>query len=175
MYYTTTIVLDTSHKLLHKLLQGSVYVYLTDIGQHKQYILSYRSILSQDEHIIAEKFYTLELRERYIATHSIYFNMSHSEDKLGYIFLAHAEVKIDIEVVLNNLRIQEIAYSVFSQEEIKVFSCLSLAEQEQYFYKLWTMKEALLKAEGRGLNHNLQQINIPTTTNSLVVKLDNKA
>lgn len=110
----------------------------------------------------------------HLEDNAIHFNMSHSENKLAYIFSTHSEVGIDIEVGRDNLTTQEIAYSALSQEELRIFLNLPSAEQNKYFYKLWTMKEALLKAVGCGLNYDLKQVNLLPNADRLTTTLNNK-
>jgi 4'-phosphopantetheinyl transferase len=78
----------------------------------------------------------------------IYFNVSHT-DNLVIVVFDRAQVGIDIELI------KPINFGmtkwVFSTEEYNHFNRLSIVEKQNYFYRIWTMKEAYLKKEGLGL------------------------
>ena len=60
------------------------------------------------------------------------------------------------------------AKSVFSNEELESWSKLNAAERFVAFYKLWTRKEAYLKAIGLGLYRVLQDVTVPVSAEPLV-------
>ncbi len=83
---------------------------------------------------------------------SIQFNLSHSGD---YVVLAAScdrsvkEIGVDIEQINAGVAVNELAEIVFSATEQQI-----MANSSTNFFKLWTKKEALLKAMGCGFNHN---------------------
>jgi len=78
------------------------------------------------------------------------FNLSHSA---GIVMLAAAErtartrVGVDVEAISDGWR--EIAREVLTRNERRRLSSLAYPEYE--FYRIWTYKEAVIKADGRGL------------------------
>lgn len=79
-----------------------------------------------------------------------HFNLSHSEE---YVFcvLSEQEVGVDIQCkrTFNNERILR---RFFTEEEQKNWEqCDSEEEREQYFYRMWTRKEAYGKMTGEGI------------------------
>lgn len=83
------------------------------------------------------------------------FNISHSGD---YILIAIADkpVGIDIEHYNIDSGSQEIMKVVFSKKEMSFIT--EQAHPDKTFYKLWTRKEALLKATAKGLNNDIPDI-----------------
>lgn len=79
----------------------------------------------------------------------LHFNTSHV-DNMVLIAIARVEIGIDLEKVDGEFDWQEILDSTFSPDEI-AFVRGQPAHAERAFYTLWTRKEALAKATGKGL------------------------
>lgn len=84
------------------------------------------------------------------------FNISHSNGHVVCAFSTVGRVGMDIELI----RPIDISYfkKIFRADEWK-FIMSSVIPVEAFFY-LWTAKEAILKADGRGLNAPLNKIYI---------------
>jgi len=83
------------------------------------------------------------------------FNLTHSGEAIA-VAVADAEVGIDIERVRPLTHVDEVARHVFHPQELAW-----LADQPELmpaFFKLWTLKEALLKAAGTGFSHPARQL-----------------
>lgn len=82
---------------------------------------------------------------------NIYFNISHSG---SYVIFSKSsyDIGIDIEEI-KDYDIDILNYSMNKQEISKI-------NNNQDFYKYWTLKESLLKCIGIGLNDDLKNINI---------------
>ena len=80
-----------------------------------------------------------------------YFNISHSGNYAACILSTSSEVGIDVEEVKEI--ILEDFKSIFTLNEWKQIE--SSRHQTSVFYELWTKKEAILKADGRGLSISL--------------------
>jgi 4'-phosphopantetheinyl transferase len=81
----------------------------------------------------------------------ICFSTSHSH---GLVLLAIArgrDVGVDIERVRADLGLERIAARCFSPREIATLHSLRNDLREEAFFACWTRKEALAKAEGKGL------------------------
>jgi 4'-phosphopantetheinyl transferase len=84
---------------------------------------------------------------------SVHFNMSHSHNAVFYGVTLCSEIGVDLEYVQQGLDWQEIASLVLTQREKKEILLLPTQNsQVKEFYKVWTCKEAFLKAFGTGLN-----------------------
>ena len=87
----------------------------------------------------------------------LFFNLSHSANRLILAVAGFSELGVDIEACLKPRRVERIADRYFSKQEAKELLSLDKAEQLSRFYDLWTLKEAYIKACGLGLAIPLQQ------------------
>lgn len=88
------------------------------------------------------------------------FNISNSDDRIVYALSNQYEVGIDLEHTYKLRSFHEIMALFFSEEEQKGvihYGCISKA-----FYKLWTGKEAALKADGLGLRGKIKALDVST-------------
>jgi 4'-phosphopantetheinyl transferase len=88
------------------------------------------------------------------------FNLSHSQDLALYIFNRNRQVGIDVEHVRSMPDMDNFAEQFFSSREIELINSLSGEQKNDAFFKLWTGKEALLKANGGGLTIPLSYMEI---------------
>lgn len=86
---------------------------------------------------------------------TVHFNLSHAGD---YILIAVSDspVGIDIERYETDLNINEIMEIAFSEKEIRYLN--RQTSPNKTFFKLWTRKEALLKATSKGLNDDIRYV-----------------
>jgi len=87
---------------------------------------------------------------------SIYFNLSHSAEKLVLAVARFPDIGIDIEYSAKPRRVSAIAQRYFSAKELAEILALPERRQLSRFYDLWTLKEAYIKACGMGLAIPLQ-------------------
>ena len=88
------------------------------------------------------------------------FNWSHSG---GHALIAvgrRVTPGIDIECQRARPRALEIAQRYFTREEASSLEALAVEDRHAAFLELWTAKEAVLKALGRGLAFGLHRLNI---------------
>jgi 4'-phosphopantetheinyl transferase len=83
------------------------------------------------------------------APSKIEFNVSHSA-KRGLIAIAREPVGVDIEFLGREADFHLVAKGVLTAAEQAALRQRAGAEQARLFYRLWTQKEALIKATGRG-------------------------
>ena len=82
----------------------------------------------------------------------IEFNISHSGE-LVYVVIANSRaVGIDVEKVRNDFPLEMIASEAFSTVEFDELMALDPALRLDSFFTCWTRKEALFKANGKGLS-----------------------
>ncbi len=86
----------------------------------------------------------------------LHFNLSHSGDKILIGFARHRQIGVDIELISGKRNYQRIGDEYFHPFEwnAEVLNQKSEAgvDAATYFYSLWTLKEAVLKATGKGLS-----------------------
>ncbi|MGD0097319.1 MAG: 4'-phosphopantetheinyl transferase superfamily protein [Terracidiphilus sp.] len=92
---------------------------------------------------------------------ALHFNVSHSGG-LGAIAFSNAgEVGIDVEATDRDIEALEIATANFTKREAAMVAAAETAqEQARIFLRLWTRKEAILKAAGSGLLGGLEGVDV---------------
>ena len=99
----------------------------------------------------------------------LHFNLSHSDDYIIYAFCTRDEVGVDIEKIDSLINHLEIARNHFTNDEI---SFLQSTNQQALivdkFFRIWTRKEALLKAVGTGILTDLRKIEVLSNTIDLI-------
>jgi 4'-phosphopantetheinyl transferase len=88
----------------------------------------------------------------------LHFNLSHTEGLVAMAVCRHARVGIDVEKM--HRAPLDVAERYFSAAEIAQLRVLPAEEQSRHFLRLWTLKEAWLKAIGTGISGGLDQMSI---------------
>jgi 4'-phosphopantetheinyl transferase len=84
------------------------------------------------------------------------FNLSHANGMVGVAVLGHADVPVGFDLERFDRKIElELADRYFRPEEVKWLASLAADERPRGFLRLWTLKEALIKATGEGLSREL--------------------
>ena len=101
------------------------------------------------------------------------FNWSHSGDQ-GLIAVGrNVTPGIDLECLRPRRRTVELATRFFSADESAMLAALPLAEQNTAFLELWTAKEAVVKALGRGIAFGLDRFSVARDGSELqLLRLD---
>lgn len=82
----------------------------------------------------------------------INFNLSHSREYLAICTSLTSEVGVDIEFIEKSNNIDLLKNQIFSDYELEIFSNLKTVEDKtSYFYRIWAIKESILKGIGVGL------------------------
>lgn len=84
------------------------------------------------------------------------FNLSHTDDMLVLAFAAQGEPGVDVEALDRDLDPGALAQRFFSDAEFQALRSLPQAQQRDRFLRLWTLKEACVKANGQGLARALR-------------------
>jgi 4'-phosphopantetheinyl transferase len=112
---------------------------------------------------------------------NIHFNTSHSGDRLVFIFCSNP-CGIDIEIINPKFDYSSVLERSFHPGEIDFIQKSN--DPISQFFKIWTIKESILKAEGTGLMDNLNELNTlqdfaklpdntdPWNTKSLLIEED---
>ncbi|MFC3095379.1 4'-phosphopantetheinyl transferase family protein [Alteromonas sediminis] len=77
----------------------------------------------------------------------LHFNVSHSQGRIAIGLSYDRKIGIDLEYIDKTRRYERIAEHYFHQTERAWVN----GDNANSFYQLWTLKEALVKAEGRGM------------------------
>ncbi|XP_050227660.1 uncharacterized protein LOC126677197 [Mercurialis annua] len=86
---------------------------------------------------------------------SLHFNISHTSSLIACGVTQNSQIGIDVEEKLRKIKNNVLAFArrYFSVHEVEFLSAISEPEvQRQEFLKLWTLKEAYVKALGKGFS-----------------------
>ncbi len=83
------------------------------------------------------------------------FNLSHTRGLVACAVTRDAVIGIDVETISAERSGREIAERFFSPAECAALHAAPLVKQCQMFFRLWTLKEAFIKATGEGLRRPL--------------------
>lgn len=96
----------------------------------------------------------------------IQFNVSRSQNIMLCAFVLNSEVGIDIEAINPNIDFAAISQSFFSEQERKALHEIDKNAIDRAFFRIWSRKEAYIKALGKGLSYPLQQFSVSLENNS---------
>lgn len=91
--------------------------------------------------------------------HGLGFNLSHSGE-LALYAVAVDQVGIDLERIQTDLDYVAIAQRCFSSQESAALLALPPTYRCEAFFRVWTCKEAYLKAKGEGIFQGLNQVEV---------------
>lgn len=87
-----------------------------------------------------------------------HFNLSHSGCCVVFAFARDQEIGVDVEMISRRHSSLELARRFYAAEEAAALGALAEGEREAAFMRLWTGKEAVLKALGQGLSFGLHRV-----------------
>jgi len=83
--------------------------------------------------------------------HGIEFNISHSADVGLFAFAPDRAVGIDVENVRPVRRLLDVAQRFLSEDDVRALAATPPEERDATFLQSWVVREARLKAEGKGI------------------------
>jgi 4'-phosphopantetheinyl transferase len=86
------------------------------------------------------------------------FNLSHARDHALVAFARGQPVGIDLERIDRKLDAHDLARRFFSKREADALDAMAEATRATAFLRLWTCKEAVLKALGAGISFGLDRV-----------------
>ena len=86
---------------------------------------------------------------------SIFFNVTHASD-YAIIAIAKSPIGVDIEYINKEFDYKEILPNTFNKSEIEEIN--NGDDKHVAFYKLWTRKESIVKATGKGIDDTISEI-----------------
>lgn len=101
---------------------------------------------------------------------SLGFNWSHSGNHALIAVARRIAPGIDLEQMRVRPRAMEIARRYFSADETAALATLPAPARDAAFLDLWTAKEAVLKALGRGLAFGLDRLSIASAADRLILQ-----
>lgn len=88
------------------------------------------------------------------------FNVAHSRDLALIALTRGPQLGVDVEYRRDLDDAQRIAKRFFSRQEVDALLAAPIARQHQLFFRIWTRKEAFIKATGKGLSQPLGAFNV---------------
>lgn len=108
----------------------------------------------------------------YLPQSNIHFSLSHS-GHWALLAVGKAElIGVDIEVVAATRDLVGIAENYYHPHEFARMQLLPDEAQTDYFYRLWTLKEAILKAIGTGISAGLDKIELKLEGSKISAQID---
>ena len=93
----------------------------------------------------------------FLSSHVLHFNHSHSQQ---FYALAMSErvkdIGIDVEELDRKVRFDALARHAFHSDEYQIWQ---ESQNTEYWFRVWTTKEAILKASGLGIRLDLNSLN----------------
>jgi 4'-phosphopantetheinyl transferase len=86
-----------------------------------------------------------------LADHDIHFNVSHSAELGLFAFAPDRPVGVDVENERPVRRLLDVAQRFMSEDEIRSLAATAPEERDTAFLRSWVVREARLKAEGKGV------------------------
>ncbi|ENU25111.1 hypothetical protein F993_00502 [Acinetobacter proteolyticus] len=127
----------------------------------KQQIRDYRNHLLAERlqsEVAALSFSKHKHGKPFLSSHVLHFNHTHSQQ--FYALAMSAQVKdlgIDVEELDRKVRFDALAQHAFHAEEYQTW--LLQDQDPEYWLRVWTTKEAVLKASGLGIRLDLNSLN----------------
>jgi len=88
------------------------------------------------------------------------FNVTHSGETMLAAFALNSKIGIDIEAIQQNIDCMDICQRWFSVQESNALRDLPEEERIGAFFRVWTRKEAYIKARGIGLSYPLNRFSV---------------
>ncbi len=88
------------------------------------------------------------------------FNLAHSDDSALLAFAWDRPLGVDLEAIKPDTPCDELAQNFFSEVERAAYFALPEALRRSAFFRVWTRKEAYVKARGAGLSLPLAQFDV---------------
>jgi len=107
------------------------------------------------------------------AGHCLEFNVAHSRDRVLYGFSTRP-LGVDIEAIVRRTDLSSVATHFFSPSERHALGLLQPGKYERIFYRIWTAKEAYLKALGDGLTVPLDSFSVLLVADSSCAVVDDE-
>ena len=88
------------------------------------------------------------------------FNLSHTRGLVACAVAVDRSVGVDVESLRRPDEMDEVAGYAFAEEELRALAALTGVPRQRRFLEIWTLKEAYIKARGRGMDLPLDAIAI---------------
>lgn len=98
----------------------------------------------------------------------LHFNLSHSGAWVLFAFSIQGPVGVDVEEVRPVKDSLGIARRFFSSEEFEQVRTAAEGKRDDCFFRIWTRKEAFVKAIGKGISVPLKSFSLPVSPGTVL-------
>lgn len=137
------------------------------VEKRKQFIVSrgiLRKLLSNfldiNEIVISYGPHKKPYIEHQFNNNSVIFNISHSANYVLIAITLNNEMGIDIEKINPDIDFKSLSKRFFSTKEKNELIDCDFSKQLETFYRVWTRKEAFIKATGKGISFGLDNFSV---------------
>lgn len=111
------------------------------------------------------------------AESDFFFNVSHTNEFILYAFTRMVPIGIDIEDTQRNIEFLDVAKLFFTEGEVEKLNRLSGDDLRSAFFRVWTKKEAFIKAVGKGMSLLLKQFEVTVLLDEFpsIISINEKA
>lgn len=152
-YYRSVLNAEESERAGRFLTQRLREEYIIAHGFLRQVLASYLDIAPQ-----SIEFKVNNHDKPSLLHDNLEFNLTHSGN-FAMVAICKAPVGVDIEKIRPDQNL-DIAERFFSPDEVEKLRALPVNEQVTAFFQLWSRKEAIIKAMGKGLAHSLDSFSV---------------
>ena len=99
-------------------------------------------------------------RPHVVGKEGLHFSLSHSGDRALVAVARTPTVGVDVEVYRDGIDFERLAERNYTEAEREELAGLAGDELRLAFYRVWTRKEAYVKALGKGLYHPLADFDV---------------
>lgn len=94
----------------------------------------------------------------YLVDHpEIYFNLSHSGE---YVCCGIADFEVGVDVQRHQMINDGLSRRFFSEEDNRILDGMEEKDREEFFFRIWSVRESYVKLTGRGLGQGLSSFEI---------------
>lgn len=94
------------------------------------------------------------------------FNLSYTSGMVVLAVTSGCSIGVDIEAIKEDANVLSLAERYFRQSEVNLIKSSINVQQYERFYELWTLKEAYIKAKGKGLSIPLDSFSFSFSRNN---------
>jgi 4'-phosphopantetheinyl transferase len=99
---------------------------------------------------------------------AVQFSLSHTDGLVACLITLSAEAAVDVEKIQYHRDLALVSHQMFSPTELKALRALPRKDWTTRFFAYWTLKEAITKAQGRGLALTFSDISFDLGANNWI-------
>lgn len=167
-HYRQLLSDEESHRVDRFYFDKDRYDYLVSHAMMRLILSKYAPIAPQDWTFEKNTHGKPYISERHSLDTDLQFNLSHTEGKTVFAITTLNSLGIDIEAKNRTSHYLNLANHFFSSTEAKDLQTANEKVQKERFFDYWTLKEAFIKAVGKGLSIPLDSFSFELLTSQRI-------